>query len=102
MRPGPLLPFSKEVLALFAQFLDFLIGGVFDFLGSFIGILPHFPMSDIKDAIDAYGAIEDVLCWVNWFLPVDIAATIITVWCTSMMAYVVAKLGFKYASMVRV
>lgn len=87
---------------MFAQFLDFLIGGVFDFLGSFIGILPHMPMSDIQGAITTAGTVQTVLAWINWFLPVDIAATIITVWCTSMMAYVVAKLGFKYASMVKI
>lgn len=83
------------------QFFDYLLSGVFDFVGGIIGILPKFPMDDIQDALNAVGAVETVLSWVNWFLPIDIASTIIAIWTTSMMAYITIKLGFKYANIVR-
>lgn len=80
-----------------SDFFGFLIGGVFDFLSGLFGILPQMPFS--ADDVRAFLGVEIVdqaLGWANYFLPLDIAAGILALWSTAMMAYVGVKLAMKY------
>lgn len=81
-----------------ADFLEFLSNGIFDFLEGFFGLLPAMPFSadDLTDMM-GFQIISNVLSWVNYFLPLDIAASMIALWCTALMAYVGLKLSIKYS-----
>lgn len=81
-----------------AQFLDFLIGGVFDFLGGFFGLFPQMPdmTTGIRDML-GLELVSEVFGWVNYFLPLDIASSIVGLWSVAIMAYVGLKLAIKYA-----
>ena len=81
-----------------ADFLEFLANGVFDFLNGFFGLFPQMPVTG--DEVEQMGSItlvQDVVGWVNYFLPIDIAAGILALWATAMMAYVGFKLAIKYS-----
>lgn len=82
-----------------ADFLNFLADGVFGFLEGFFGLLPQMPISadDIGDMITGSQIVTTSLGWVNYFLPLDMAASMVALWCTAMMAYIGLKLAIKYS-----
>lgn len=80
-----------------ADFLEFLSNGVFDFLGSFLGIFPRSEVdADVLEQFTGAGITGEVLSWVNYFLPLDIAAAIIALWATGMIAYLGIKMALRY------
>lgn len=80
-----------------SDFFEFLSSGVFTFLN---GLLSIFPQSNIDpDVISQYmgvGITSEVLSWVNYFLPLDVAAAIIALWATGMIAYLGIKMAMRY------
>ena len=82
-----------------ADFLNFLANGIFDFLEGFFGLLPQMPITadDIGDMIEGSNIVSTSLGWMNYFLPLDVAASLVALWCTAMMAYVGLKLAIKYS-----
>lgn len=85
-----------------ADFLDMLVGGIFDFLGGFFSIFPQMPVSanDLNAYMDG-GIVTTVLSWMNYFLPLDVASGIVALWATGMMAYVGLKLAMKYTGEIK-
>lgn len=80
-----------------ANFLDFLAQNVFGFINGLLGIFPQMP--DTTEQLQTMSDVEivgKVLSWVNWFLPLDIAASIIALWAVAMMAYLGIKMAMKY------
>lgn len=80
-----------------ASFFDFLLNGVFDFMAGLFGLLPRMPFSanDVRNLLGV-DIVNTALGWANYFLPLDIAAGILALWSTGMMAYVGIKLAMKY------
>lgn len=80
-----------------ASFFDFLLNGVFDFMTGLFGLLPRMPFSvnDVR-AFLGIDIVNTALGWANYFLPLDVAAGILALWSTGMMAYVGIKLAMKY------
>lgn len=88
---------------MFADFLDFLVGGAFDFVEFFLGLLPQSPLNEIVTTIDGNitgNLIQEVLNWVNWFLPLDTAGTILFVWTTALLVYISIKTSFNWGEKV--
>jgi len=81
------------------DFLNFLANGVFDFMDGFLGLLPQMPITagDISQYASA-DIVASILGWVNYFLPINVASSIVGLWCTAMLAYVGLKLSIKYTS----
>lgn len=81
------------------DFLDFLIGGVFDLLHGLLGIFPQMPFGseDVADLM-AFDIVGEVYGWINYFLPLDIASSIVALWSAGMMAYIGVKLAIKYST----
>lgn len=79
------------------DFFNFLTGAIFDFFNGFFSIFPQMPF-DAQQVSDMMGLqiVATVLSWVNYFLPLDVAAATIALWSTAMMAYVGIKLALKY------
>lgn len=82
-------------------FINFLVSSVYDFLHGVLGLFPQMPDS-INIVRDLFGIeiVAQVYGWVNWFLPLDIASTIVGVWCTAIMAYVGIKLAIRYSAQI--
>lgn len=80
-----------------ADFFEFLLNGVFDFLNGVLGILPHMPFdaSQIQSWLHL-SEVSTVMGWINYFLPLDVASSIVALWATALMAYVGVKLALKY------
>lgn len=81
-----------------SDFLDFLIGGVFDLLSGILGIFPQMPFT--SDDLQQYmnvDLVSSVYGWINYFLPLDIASSIVALWATAMMAYIGIKMAIKYS-----
>lgn len=80
------------------EFLNFLADAVFGFLNGIIGIFPQMPF-EVGDYLDLSGVemVHTILSWVNWFLPLDVAAAIIALWCTAMLAYLAVKMAMRYS-----
>lgn len=80
-----------------ADFFEFLLNGVFGFFEGFFSIFPEMPFDaeDLSQMMNL-GMVSDVMGWVNYFLPLDIAAAIVALWSTAMMAYVGLKLALRY------
>ena len=79
------------------DFLDMLASTIFDFLEGFFGLLPQMPFTanDLQSYLNVE-MVSTVMGWVNWFLPLDVASSIVALWSTAMMAYVGLKLSIKY------
>lgn len=80
-----------------ADFLEFLAGGIFDFLNGLLGIFP--PMTIDADVLTNYtgsGNVTGVLQWVNYFLPLDVAITLLGLWAVAMITYLGIKMAMKY------
>lgn len=79
------------------EFFNFLADNVFSFINGLLGIFPQMPITtnEIAD-LAGVNIVGSVLSWVNWFLPLDIAAAIIALWGTAMLAYLGIKLAMKY------
>lgn len=84
-----------------SDFLDFLLNGIFGFLDGLLGIFPASPWEEIEEAVSGFGQslqiVQDVLAWINWLMPLNIAATITSIWIVAVFAYIAIKVGFKYA-----
>ena len=80
-----------------SEFLNFLASSVFDFLEGFFSLLPAMPFTstDLQSMLNT-SLVAQVMGWVNYFLPLDIASSILALWATAMMAYVGLKLSIKY------
>lgn len=81
-----------------ADFFEFLMNGVFDFFQGFFGLFPSMPFS-AEDLSEMMGLniVSQVLGWVNYFLPLDVASAILALWAAAMMAYIGLKLSIKYS-----
>lgn len=81
------------------NFIEMLAGTVFSVLETLFGFLPQMPFG-VSD-LDSYmndSLLVTVLSWMNYFLPLQPAATIVAVWSTAMLAYIGVKLSIKYGS----
>lgn len=79
------------------DFLEFLTGGIFDFLNGLLGIFPRAEIdADVLEQFTGAGITGEVLSWVNYFLPLDIAAAIVALWATGMIAYLGIKMALRY------
>ena len=80
-----------------ADFFECLMNGVFDFLDGLFGILPQMPFDGAQiGQWLGLSELSTVLGWVNFFLPLDVASSIVAVWSAAVMAYVGIKLAMKY------
>lgn len=81
------------------DFFNMLLGGIFDFFNGFFGIFPQMP-TDLDRLRQMLGLdlASTVFGWVNWFLPLDIASSIVAIWSVAIMAYVGLKISLKYTS----
>ena len=80
-----------------ASFLDFLADNVFGFINGILGIFPSMPVNtDELTTLSGFDIVGKVLSWVNWFLPLDIAASIIALWAVAMMTYLGIKMAMRY------
>lgn len=80
-----------------ANFFAFLSSSVFNFADFIVGLLPHMPLSTSQ--VEAYmsdSIVMNALSWVNWFLPLDIASSIIGLWGVAMMSYVGVRLAMRF------
>lgn len=84
-----------------SAFLEFLMNGVMSFMNGFFGLFPTMP-DNIQQLRQMLGLdmVETVFGWVNYFLPLDIASSIVALWSAAIMAYVALKLGIKYTKAV--
>lgn len=85
-----------------AQFLNFLSDSVFDLLGTLLGVLA--PASALNYQSQIYALMDNelvstVLSWVNYFLPLGMASTVITAWGVVMIGYIAFKLVMSYGKM---
>lgn len=80
------------------SFFEMLANYVFDFLESFFAIFPPMPFDTtiISETLNL-PLVATVFGWVNYFLPLDVASSIVALWTTAIMAYVGLKLAFKYS-----
>lgn len=80
------------------SFFDMLFGYVFDFLNGFFGLFPTMPI-DAQTVSDMLNLplVATVFSWVNYFLPLDIASSIVALWTVAIMAYVGLKLAMRYS-----
>lgn len=81
-----------------ADFLQMLQGTVFELLAQILGVLPEMPI-DVS-SLDAYltdNILYKVLQWLNWFLPLDAATAMVSLWAAAMMVYIGMKLAIKYS-----
>lgn len=81
-----------------ASFFETLFGYVFDFLNGFFGLLPVMPIDNqsISSMLNL-PLMQTVFGWVNYFLPLDIASSIVALWTVGIMAYVGLKLAIRYS-----
>lgn len=80
-----------------ASFLDFLSDSVFGFINGLLNIFPSMPVdTEQLSTLSGFQIVGDVLSWVNWFLPLDIAASIIALWAVAMMTYLGIKMAMRY------
>lgn len=81
------------------DFLDFLIGGIFDLLHGIFGIFPQMPFgADELSEMMGLDIVATVFGWINYFIPLDVASSITALWATAMMAYIGIKLAIKYST----
>lgn len=80
------------------SFFDMLFGYVFDFLNGFFGLFPTMPINTqtVSDMLNL-PLVATVFGWVNYFLPLDIASSIVALWTVAIMAYVGLKLAMRYS-----
>lgn len=81
-----------------SDFLEMLAGTVFSLITKLFSVLPAMPFT--TDDITQYmedNLVVQALAWFNWLFPVDVAAAIIGLWSTAMLAYVGLKLAIKYS-----
>ena len=80
------------------SFFDMLFGYVFDFLNGFFSIFPKMPVDTqmISDMLNL-PLVATVFGWVNYFLPLDIASSIVALWTIAIMSYVGLKLAMRYS-----
>lgn len=78
------------------DFLNMLGGAVFDFLDGLLGIFPAANVQ-VQDFLTATGMTAQMLGWINWFLPLDIASSILALWAVSMLAYLGIKMAMRYS-----
>lgn len=79
-----------------ADILNNLANGVIDLLIGLVNILPVSP--DFTSELANLASVQiviSVMQWVNWFLPLDVAAAMIATWATAMMFYLGVKLAWK-------
>ena len=68
--------------------LDMLVGFLRSVLGGLVSILPHSPFEQF------YGVLQvpqQILGWVNWFVPVGVLLGIMVVWLVAIAGYYVYK-----------
>lgn len=78
-------------------FLDFLANGVFNLLQGLLGLFPQMPFGVQNfEQFASDNLFLTVMGWVNYFLPIQEATTIIALWAGGMMAYIAIKVPAKY------
>ena len=79
------------------DFFDFLGNSIFDFFNGLLGIFPQMPVNTDELAnLAGTRIVGQVLSWVNWFLPLDIASSILALWSVAMMTYLGIKMAMRY------
>lgn len=80
------------------SYFEMLFGYIFDFLNLLFQIFPPMPIDN--DAIAQslnLPMVATVFGWVNYFLPLDVASSIVALWSVGIMAYVGIKLAIRYS-----
>lgn len=81
------------------DFFDMLFGWVFEFLAGFFSLFPPMPIGNASiSQFLSLPLVNTVFDWVNYFLPLDVASSIVAVWSAGMMAYVGIKLAMRYSN----
>lgn len=79
--------------------IEMIAGAVFDFLNTIFGLLPEMPFGpDDLEIFQNDSIVMQALGWLNWLLPVQMAAGVVALWATAMLAYIGVKLSIKYSS----
>ena len=79
------------------DFFDFLGDSIFGFLNGLIGIFPEMPVDTEQiENLASTQIVGNVLGWVNWFLPLDVAAVIFGLWSAAMLTYLGIKMAMRY------
>ena len=78
------------------EFFNFLANTVFGFLNGLIDIFPAMPINaDELETLAGVDIVGTIIAWVNWLLPIEVAATIIGLWANAMLLYLGIKLAMK-------
>ena len=57
------------------------------------GLASVLPKSPFASMSDGYEQIENIMCYLNWFIPFKSALGMLTAWCGCMTAWLVYKHG---------
>lgn len=79
------------------EFFNFLADSVFGFINGLLGIFPEMTVNTDEIArLAGVDVVANVLGWVNWFLPLDIASSILALWAVAMGTYLAIKMAMRY------
>lgn len=79
------------------EFFNFLAESVFGFINGLLGIFPEMTVNTDEIArLAGVDVVANVLGWVNWFLPLDIASSILALWAVAMGTYLAIKMAMRY------
>lgn len=81
------------------KFIEMLAGAVFDVIGTVFSFLPQMPFgtNDLQQYMND-SLVVKVIQWMNFFLPLDVATAVISVWAAAMMTFIGVKLAVKYGT----
>lgn len=80
-----------------AGFIDFLGSSVFNLIGLVLSVLPVMPdLSEYLADLGSNPIVSSVLGFVNYFLPIQTAVTIVSAWAGGMIIYIAVKQAVKF------